>query len=68
VLYDYGQGGSWAIVRADSIEQVQRRYPQLQVYEDRPAFASDEMVAALRRDSCFDIEAEPDGWLAEFAK
>lgn len=68
VLYDYGQGGLWAIVRADTVEQVRRRYPQLQVYEDRPASANDAMVAALRSGPCFDIDAEPEGWLAEFAR
>ena len=68
VLYDYGKGGLWAIVRADTVEQVRRRYPQLQVFEDRPASANDAMVAAMRRDNCFDIDDEPVGWLAEFTK
>ena len=27
VLYDYGQGGVWAYLLADSAEQIQTRFP-----------------------------------------
>lgn len=65
VLYDYGQGGLWALVRADSPEQVRRRYPQLCVFDERPAMVSDEMFAAIVSSGVTDVEGPPTGWLAD---
>jgi len=36
VCHDYGQGGLWAIVCADSAEQVRQRFPGLPVFESPP--------------------------------
>ena len=67
VLYDYGQGGLWALVRAGSPEQVRRRYPQLQVFDERPPMVSDAMFAAIESGGVVDVEDPPTGWLAELA-
>jgi hypothetical protein len=65
VLYDYGQGGLWAIIRADTVEQVRQRYPQLQVFEERPAFLDDELLGRIREQCCCDVDEPPAGWLAQ---
>ena len=36
VVYDYGQGGVWAIVEADQRELIIERFPELQVFDERP--------------------------------
>ena len=65
VLYDYGQGGLWAIIRADTVEQVRQRYPQLQVFEERPAFLDDELLGRIRAQCSCDVDQPPVGWLAD---
>jgi len=65
VLYDYGQGGLWAIIRADTAQQIRDRYPQLQVFEKRPSFLSADMLADLQRKPAADIDDPPTGWLAD---
>lgn len=65
VCFDYGQGGLWAVIRADSAEQVRQRYPQLQVFEDRPAFLDEDQLAKVRHDCSCDVDAPPTGWLAQ---
>lgn len=65
VLYDYGQGGLWAVIRADTVEQVKSRYPQLRVFEERPAFIGDDLLAEIRHHCTCDVDAPPSGWLAQ---
>jgi hypothetical protein len=66
VLHDYGQGGLWAILRAESAEQVRRNYPGVEVFEGRPPMLDDATVAAIRCAGVRDIDDPPGGWLAEF--
>jgi len=65
VVYDYGQGGLWAILRAESAEQVRRKYPGLDVFEGRPPMLDDATVSSIRRAGVRDIDDAPDGWLAD---
>ena len=65
VFHDYGQGGLWAILRAESAEQVRRKYPCVEVFEGRPPMLDDATVAAIRRAGARDIDDPPVGWLAE---
>jgi len=65
VVYDYGQGGLWAILRAESAEQVRRKYPGLDVFEGRPPMLDDATVSGIRRAGVRDIDDPPDGWLAD---
>ena len=68
VLHDYGQGGLWAILRAESAEQVRRKYPGVEVFEGRPSMLDDATVSSIRRAGVRDIDDPPDGWLAEVAE
>lgn len=66
VLYDYGQGGLWAIVTAESAEQILRRFPDVSVFDVPPASLSMEAVAAIRAQGPQAIDANPlSGWLAD---
>lgn len=66
-LYDYGQGGLWVIVRADSVAQIRNKYPQLEVFEGVPPMLDDATVAIIRRSGVYDINEPPTGWLADLA-
>jgi hypothetical protein len=66
VLYDYGQGGLWTIVVADSAEQIRRRLPEVMVFDAPPASLSTEAVDAIRAQGLQSIDANPlSGWLAD---
>lgn len=62
VVYDYGQGGVWAYVRASSAADVRRRFPELEVVESPPQWMSSAEVERIRRTMTFDAE-NPRGWL-----
>jgi len=47
VVYDYGQGGVWAIVEAPGPELIVERFPELQVFEERPVWMTDEIADRL---------------------
>lgn len=64
-LYDYGQGGLWVIIRADSVAQICKKYPQLEVFEGVPPMLDDATVAIIRRTGVQDIDEPPAGWLAD---
>ena len=68
VLYDYGQGGLWAVLRADSADQIRQRYPSLQIFETAPSMLSRELLAEIRRTDSFDIDDPPLSWLSEFTE
>jgi hypothetical protein len=62
VMYDYGQGGVWGYVRADSAAQITEQFPELAVISERPAWMDDDSEAKLKaREE--DIDAPGDGLL-----
>lgn len=68
VLYDYGQGGLWAVVRADSADQVRQRWPQLAVFDRQPTAMSDRLYAEVHSRGIRDLEATDADWLASLAR
>ena len=48
VVYDYGQGGVWAIVEADRRELIIERFPEVQVFDERPPWMTDEVARQLQ--------------------
>lgn len=66
VVYDYGQGGVWAIVAADDREAISARFPEVQVVDERPAWMTDEEFDRLRA-NVVDIDV-PSGLLADILK
>lgn len=53
VSYDFGKAGVWAILKARSPEEIKAKYPELEVVKSVPNHFT------------FDIDDEPEGWLAE---
>lgn len=48
VAYDCGMGGLWAIIVAQSAEAITRKYPEVSVARERPAWMDDDRYATLR--------------------
>ena len=65
VLHDYGMGGVWAILLARSKQEIQQKYPSLEIYEVRPSWMSDDQYDIVRKNFNFDIDNPPEGWLAK---
>lgn len=64
-MYDYGQGGLWVILAAESAEQIRSKYPTLQVFEGEPPMLDSAAIASIRRAGIQDINDPPAGWLAD---
>jgi hypothetical protein len=63
VVYDYGSGGVWAVVWARSPQEINQRYPDLEVLEQHPAWMPEAQYETIRTRMTFDFD-EPSGWLA----
>jgi hypothetical protein len=61
-VYDYGMGGVWSFIDAESGEAIEKRFPELKVVAERPAWMTDEIVRTIEQSRHFDIDA-PAGWL-----
>jgi hypothetical protein len=67
VVYDYGQGGIWAYITAESAEQITDHFPDLSVVESPPDWMTDEVRQRIEDRMSFDID-DPTGWPATFAE
>ena len=56
VVYDYGTGGVWSVIAAYSKEQVQARFPDLEVVDVKPEWMTGEMYDRIRSTLFFDID------------
>lgn len=65
VVYDYGQGGRWAFILADSAQAITQRYPELRVITERPTWMTDDLRARLDEMETYDLAAPPTGLLLE---
>jgi hypothetical protein len=48
VGYDYGMGGVWAVVRAESADEITTRYPEVVIVTERPAWMDEVRFERLR--------------------
>ena len=62
-VYDYGGGGVWAIVRSPDKKSIQRKYPILDVLDERPRWMSDDVYATIAERNLYDIDDEAAGVL-----
>jgi hypothetical protein len=62
LLYDYGMGGVWAVVSAPSKPSVEKAYPELVVFEERPDWVDDDEYARIRARSGFQFDQPDDDW------
>lgn len=63
VCHDYGQGGSWAYVNADSPEEITREF-DVEVVFSPPSWLTAEAQSRLKT---YDVDS-PGGWLAMVRK
>ena len=68
VVYDYGQGGPWAFVRAGSCDEVEKRFPELQVVSEVPAWMTRELELQIEARESYDLDEPPRGLLANILK
>jgi len=61
VCDDYGQGGIWAFVVAESASQIRTKYPSLFIADRIPAWVTPEVMSRL---PSHDLHAPPTGLLA----
>jgi hypothetical protein len=66
VVYDYGQGGVWAVVEAAHRDLIAERFPELQVFEERPSWMTDPIAGQLEG-NVIDLN-EPTGLLADILR
>lgn len=64
VVYEYGQGGRWAILKANNVKEIHAAYPFLKVFESRPKWMTREIEDQIKQDYAYDIEDPPSGVLA----
>ncbi len=63
VVYDYGMGGLWGLMKAPSAEDITLKYPELQVFTARPPWIDADEWAHFREDP-YGLEDEPRGLIA----
>jgi hypothetical protein len=69
VVYDYGQGGVWAFVRARSAAEVEDTFRDLKVVENMPSWLTGDALAKTEQRMTFDVDAiEPEDWIAKFVR
>ena len=68
VVYDYGQGGVWAIINARTSREIKKKYPGLKVLRRKPLFMSRDTYNKIAEQMTVDIDDAPSGWLAELVK
>jgi hypothetical protein len=64
VAYDYGVGGLWAIVDANSEDEIVSKYPELGIAHERPKWMSPAHYEDILANRHYDIQDEPAGVLA----
>ena len=63
---DYGTGGIWFVLLADSEEQIHKALPTVQVFPpgERPAWMSEAMLNEIEDRDTYDIEdLPPSAWM-----
>lgn len=64
VVYDYGTGGAWAYLLADTAAQIRDRFPELRVVNERPGWLTEEEEQHLRGRMTIDIDDVGNQFLA----
>ena len=64
VAYDYGQGAVWAVIHANSGDEIVRKFPDLRVIESRPPWVTEQEYAQIKSENYMDIDNKPTGWFS----
>jgi hypothetical protein len=63
-VYDYGQGGVWRVILAESEADIAAQYPELQVFAEPPEWMSAEKLHEIESRSTVDIDDASEPFLA----
>ncbi len=63
--HDYGMGGVWMTISARSADEIEEKYPDLTVVDDRPDWMTYDVYEEIVKTSSYDIDS-PTGWLFSF--
>jgi hypothetical protein len=64
-VYDYGTGGVWQYIYAESKEQLERKFPEIEVLESLPAWWAERPINVKRE---YDIDGELDEFMSLMTK
>jgi hypothetical protein len=67
VVYDYGQGGVWAYILANSASAIVEAFPELQVIDEIPPWMDDHVRRELESETQ-DLDDPTAGLLADLVK
>ncbi|MES9859129.1 MAG: hypothetical protein ABW166_21460 [Sedimenticola sp.] len=59
-VYDYGMGAVWRYIQAESVDEIQNKYPELEILDKEPDWFSDGYEKTIR--TC-DIDDTADPFL-----
>jgi len=62
-VYDYGQGGVWCVLLAVSETEIAGKYPELQIFAERPDWMSADELADIKAPT-LDVDDTSDPFLA----
>jgi hypothetical protein len=62
VTYDYGSAGLWAIVKAPDKASIAKRFPKVEIHEDKPSTMTATEYGKL---ITYDLGGTLPQWLAE---
>jgi hypothetical protein len=69
VVYDYGQGGTWAFIWAQSADDIHERYRDLKVVDTMPSWLTGDHLATTEQNMTFDIDnVRPGDWIARMLR
>ena len=69
MVYDYGQGGVWAFIWAQSADDIYQRFRDLEVVNTMPSWLSGDELARTEQTMTFDIDdVKPDDWVARMLR
>lgn len=68
VVYDYGQGGLWAIVTARFAEEIKAKFPVLSIVDERPEWMDEPAYERVASSNSFDVDGAPPEWLVAAMK
>jgi hypothetical protein len=63
VAYDYGQGAAWAYVLAESVADITRRFPELTIVAEPPAWWESRGMESLT--PMYPVERLAEAWLGK---
>ena len=65
--YDYGQGGVWRVIFAESEQQINKKYPELTVVHEHPSWMDVQTIEKLEQ-LVLNIEDSENEFLAALRK